>query len=186
MTVIELVRHASAGKRDQWTGGPDRDRPLDAKGLQQAEALATTLADGPPVSAIVSSGYARCLMSVRPLAQRLGLQVATDPALEELDEVPVTENGDAWVTAAWLGGRALDLVQRCVADGDDTRTVLCSHGDVIPAVVATLAGRDRLSVPDVTCRKGGRFVLRFTDGRCVAAQRHDPPVLSAAATKGGG
>lgn len=177
MTVIELVRHASAGKRSQWTGGPDRERPLDDTGMRQADAIAATLAEGPPVRAIVSSGYARCVMSVEPLAARLGLEVASEPALEELEHVPLTDGGTAWVSAAWLGGRALALVQRIVDEAPDARTVLCSHGDVIPAVVATLVGRDALPVTDVTCRKGGRFELHFSGGRCVEARRHPPPRL---------
>lgn len=180
MTVIELVRHASAGKRNQWTGGPDRERPLDAKGLEQADGLARLLPVGAPIARIVSSGYRRCVMTVEPLARHLGLEVAADAALEEIDEIPVTAGGAAWAAAAWLGGRALDLVDRCLADAGDTRTVLCSHGDVIPALVATLAGRDGLAVRDVTCRKGGRFTLLFDGGRCVSAQRHDAPATSAA------
>lgn len=175
MTVVELLRHAKAGQRGQWTGGPDRQRPLDDAGREQARLLASDFDDDPPVGAIVSSSFSRCTMTVEPLAQRLDVKVETDVALEELHEVPITEGGTAWVNAAWLGGRALDLIDRRVAASPEQRIVLCSHGDVIPAVLATLVGRDHLPLTDVRCQKGGRYRLRFEHGRCVEAHRVPPP-----------
>ena len=55
------------------------------------------------------------------------------------------------------------------------RVVACSHGDVIPATVALLVGRDALDLTDVRCAKGGRWTLRFIGRRCVGAAYHDPP-----------
>lgn len=183
--VVELVRHASAGQRGRWKGGPDRDRPLDERGREQARLLAADVAHShvagtdapaiPPVGVIVSSPLARCVQTVQPLAAALGLDVTTHEALEELSEVPITEGGSAWVNAAWLGARALGLVDRLVAETDGRRIVLCSHGDVVPALLATLVGRDGLALHDVRCRKAGRYRLRFSDGRLVAAQQVPPP-----------
>jgi phosphohistidine phosphatase SixA len=40
---VYLIRHACAGDKRHWTG-PDVERPLDAAGIAQAEALADELA----------------------------------------------------------------------------------------------------------------------------------------------
>ena len=68
-----LVRHASAGKREAWSGD-DRVRPLDERGRRQAEFLVRSLADY-PVERIVTSPYLRCVQTVDPLAQARGLDV---------------------------------------------------------------------------------------------------------------
>ena len=174
VTFVELLRHGHAGKRDEW-GGADHLRPLDETGRRQADLLASDFDGDPPIAAIYSSSFRRCVMTVEPLAERLGLSVGTDVALEELDTVPITEGGSAWVSAAWLGGRALGLVDRCVTDHPGTRIVLCSHGDVVPALLATVAGRDRLAINNVRCPKGGRYRLRFSGSRCVEARAVPPP-----------
>ena len=173
-TTIHLVRHASAGQRGGYDQGPDRDRPLDDVGRQQAQLIADVIG---PVDSIVSSTFARCVQTVKPLADANGIPVETDEALEELTGVPITEAGSAWVTPAWLGGRALGLVERLLVTGVP-RIVLCSHGDVVPALMAALAGRDRLGLSDVRCRKAGRYVLEFVDGHCVRAELAPPPDTS--------
>ncbi len=97
--------------------------------------------------------------------------------VDELGEVvnlPVHDGGDAWVTSAWLGGRGVALLNRITAQHPGRRVVACSHGDVIPAVVALLVGRDGLDATDVRCRKGGRFTLEFDHAVCVAATYHPP------------
>lgn len=174
-TVIELVRHARAGKRGQWSQGPDHQRPLDHKGEKQAHMLIAALEDGAPVTAILSSSFTRCVQTVEPLAAALDLTVQHHAALEEISGIPLTDGGTAWVNAAWLGGRALELVDRLATSAVGERVVLCSHGDVIPALMATLTGRDALELTDVHCRKAGRYRLKFERGRCVEAQLMPPP-----------
>ena len=59
-----LVRHASAGNRDDWTDH-DHERPLDARGLEQAAQLPEVLSRF-PIERILSSPAKRCVQTVEP------------------------------------------------------------------------------------------------------------------------
>lgn len=170
MTILELVRHGDSVNRSGWWNRPDRDRPLSDKGHQQARRLATALtglgAEG-AVAAVLSSPYLRCIQTVAPLAESLGLPVTTEEGLAEAPATPDTDG--PWTTSAWLAGRALKVVGRMVAAHPDGRVVACSHGDVVPALMALLAGRDELQVANARLRKGARFTLTFEGSRCTGA-----------------
>ncbi len=110
MSVV-LLRHASAGKRAEWTDD-DRQRPLDDRGKAQAVALRDVLlALG--VRRVLSSPYVRCTETVAPLANVLGTEIELD---ERLAEGASRE-------------AALGLLAGC--DG----AVACTHGDVVEAVL---------------------------------------------------
>jgi phosphohistidine phosphatase SixA len=104
-----LVRHASAGKSEAWSGD-DRLRPLDARGRKQAEGIASALA-ARGVDRILSSPYIRCLQTVEPLAADLGIDV------EERNEL-----------AEGAGPSAPKALADELVDGN---VVLCTHGDVV-------------------------------------------------------
>ena len=108
MTSV-LLRHASAGDRDDWDGD-DELRPLDARGHRQAAALVELLRPL-EVRRVVSSPYVRCIETVQPLAVALGLPVEEDRRLAE-----------------GAGRAALELLRE---DG----VVCCTHGDVVEAVL---------------------------------------------------
>ncbi len=112
MTIL-LVRHASAGDRSDWEG-EDELRPIDAGGRDQAEGLADILLEY-GVTRVLSSPAARCIQTVAPLAERLGLLV------EERFEL--SEGSASDTVAALLDGSA-----------DDT-AVVCTHGDVIQNLI---------------------------------------------------
>ena len=76
-----LLRHASAREFRDWAGD-DRLRPLDDRGRRQAVDLAAALSAG-SVRRVVSSPYARCVETVKPLAAALGLEVELDDRLAE-------------------------------------------------------------------------------------------------------
>jgi len=107
MSVI-LLRHASAGDRDAWTGD-DRVRPLDAAGRAEAAALRGAMR----ATRVVSSPYVRCVETVGPLAVSLGLEVELDERLAE------------------GGSRAAALALLAELDGG----VACTHGDIVEAVL---------------------------------------------------
>lgn len=157
--------------RKQWSGQPDRSRPLSEEGWRQAKALAEVLAGDARLDAIFASPFTRCRQTVETLADQAGLEVVTDERIAESAGVPVTDGGDAWVSAAWLAGRALSLIDEVLARHPGGRVVVCTHGDVVPALLALLDGRDGLGLQDVRVRKAARVALDFAQGRCVRARQ---------------
>lgn len=147
---IYLVRHAHAGQRAEWVA-PDGDRPLSDKGHRRAEGLADELAEV-GITEIWSSPLVRCVQTMEPLAARLGTAVGTDDALAE--------------GAALAAGIA--LVERLATEG--TIAALCSHGDVIPELLAGLARRGADLDPDGACPKGSVWVLHTHEGAVTRAE----------------
>ena len=115
MKPIVLLRHASAGDREDW-GGDDESRPLDERGLAQAEELVHAL-DRYEIERVLTSPYVRCVQSVAPLAQRLGLEIEERA---ELAEGATREE-------------TLALVDELRGSG----AVLCTHGDVVVELLGT-------------------------------------------------
>lgn len=175
MTTVELLRHAKAGSRKDWHEGPDAQRPLTEEGWAQARVLADELlALGEP-DLLLSSPLTRCWQTMEPLARRIQRPIVGADPLAESPGVPVVDAGSLWVGAAWLGGRAVGLIDELVAGRPGQRLVLCSHGDIIPATLSVLAGRDGLDLDDVHLKKGGRATLAFAQGRCAAVTLHPAP-----------
>ena len=79
--MILLVRHASAGDRYEWEGA-DSLRPLDERGLRQADELVELLAEY-EVKQVVSSPALRCIQTVEPFARSLGLELEIRGELSE-------------------------------------------------------------------------------------------------------
>lgn len=145
--TIHLIRHANAGRRQP--GGHDRDRPLDEFGLAQAARIRDHLDDA-GIKQILSSPARRCIETIQPLAVELGLTIEVDDALWE-------GHGAA---------PALALLGRLAATGHPA--ALCSHGDVIPMVLDTLAARG-VTLRGVGCAKGSIWRLDVSDGEIVGA-----------------
>ncbi|HSC50411.1 MAG TPA: phosphoglycerate mutase family protein [Gaiellaceae bacterium] len=79
--IVYLVRHARAGHRRLWDGD-DRLRPLDERGVRQADLLVGQL-EGREIGRIASSPYVRCVDTVVPLAQARSLELERTDALAE-------------------------------------------------------------------------------------------------------
>ena len=109
MKEFILVRHASARRREGWSGS-DRLRPLDDRGRHQAEGLMAALA-GYPVERILSSPYVRCTGTVLPLAAQRGLDVEERLELGE--------------------GASRELALALVGEVEGSGLVVCTHGDVV-------------------------------------------------------
>jgi 8-oxo-(d)GTP phosphatase len=76
-----VVRHASAGRADEWVGD-DARRPLDERGRRQADELVPQLQPF-ELERILSSPFDRCLQTVEPLAAARGLEVEVARGLAE-------------------------------------------------------------------------------------------------------
>ncbi|MFG1700933.1 NUDIX domain-containing protein [Nonomuraea sp. NPDC049309] len=143
-TPLVLVRHASAGSRDEWEGDDDA-RPLDRHGLAQAGVLSAVLPAWRP-GRLLSSPSVRCVQTLEPYARISGLEIGVDPLLSEEGQDP--RKTPALVSS--LSGPA----------------AVCSHRKVLPGLIQALAGED------VRLRKGGFAVLHRADGRVVAVEQH--------------
>jgi 8-oxo-(d)GTP phosphatase len=76
-----VVRHARAGNARDWEGD-DRLRPLDTKGRREAAGLPSILARF-EIDRISSGTYLRCIQTVEPLSEELGLAIEERSGLDE-------------------------------------------------------------------------------------------------------
>jgi 8-oxo-(d)GTP phosphatase len=158
--TIYLVRHAQAGTRHDWAGD-DLSRPLTKEGRRQAADLVDVFADV-DIQQIRSSPFLRCVETVSPLSARRShghdrLPVSIDNALAEGPAIA-----------------AIGLVRSLI--GVDA--VLCSHGDIIPAVLDALVRLDGIDLgPMPRCQKGSTWILEADANRHVftSAQYISPP-----------
>lgn len=147
-----VVRHAKAGQRRDWAGD-DRDRPLSKTGRAQAAAIAERLADV-GVTELYASPFARCVQTLEPLAARVGAAVIGDERLAE-------------------GAAFKDTLALLAEAGDGA--VLCSHGDVIPELIAALARRGAVVTTDADWRKASIWVLDGDSDTITSAAAEPPP-----------
>jgi 8-oxo-dGTP diphosphatase len=141
---VVLLRHASAGDRQTWTGR-DADRPLDAAGTARAKELASILRCFHPLRLICAEPL-RCRQTLAPLAEATGVPVELDRVFDEASNP----------RAAARRLRELGRGPGC--------TVVCSQRKVLPATIADLAGAE---VGAYATAKGNGWVLTF-DGERLA------------------
>jgi phosphohistidine phosphatase SixA len=148
-----LVRHAKAGDRAKWTGD-DLSRPLSKTGRRQAEALVGALSSG-VIERILSSPAIRCLETVGPLADQRGISI--EPRDDLLEGAP-------------LAG-LLSILDELASPA----SVLCGHGDLIPAAIEHLEGQGVVLGSDRGWKKGSTWVLEREAGTIVRATYVPPP-----------
>ncbi|GIE99410.1 histidine phosphatase family protein [Paractinoplanes rishiriensis] len=166
--TVLLVPHCQSVSKDGW----NQDhlvRPLAEAGRAQAQALVPAIGTG--IDAVYSSPAVRCRETVGPLASAAGLAVHELP---ELYETQGFQDPGEWVAGvfapmgqavagAWVAGRASGAVVRLSAAHPGGRVVVCSHGDVLPVLIALLAGAYGVPLPPLINR-GGWWELRFAGG----------------------
>ncbi|MFI1971048.1 phosphoglycerate mutase [Streptomyces cinnamoneus] len=214
MPTLILVRHGRStantrGVLAGWTPGV----ALDERGAAQAAALPGRLA-GLPLAAAVTSPLQRCRETLAPLlAARPRLPLHTDERigecrygdwsgrkLAELAGEPLWETVQRHPSAAAFPGgesvramqtRAVDAVREWNArveaeHGEDALYLMCSHGDVVKAVVADALGlhldhfqritADPCSVTAVRYTRLRPYVLRLGDtGDLAGLAPHEEP-----------
>ena len=154
--TVHLLRHAAAGDRNKWKGDDDRRRPLTKKGRKQSDLLAKKLAKK-GIERVVTSPYDRCVETVEPLAARIGAKVEISDALAEGPDI------DA----------AYDLVDSLVGHN----AVLCSHGDVIPAVINRMIWAGLTLDSRFYCSKASIWEVGVEGGRFTTGHYIPPPKL---------
>jgi probable phosphoglycerate mutase len=203
-----------------WTPGVN----LDERGIGQAEALAARLAPV-PLDAIVSSPLERCAQTAAAIAAaRNGQPVAvqhderigeckygdwTNQPLKRLAKDPlwrVVQQHPSAVRFPGPGGESmLDMQHRAVSAvrdwnarlGRDATYVICSHGDVIKAIVADALGlhldlyqriqADPCSLTAIRYTPLRPFVVRMNDtgGGVAGLIRRKAPAGAAASAPAG-
>ena len=148
---LYVVRHADAGHR----GGqhePDEARVLTERGRRQADGLREQLQDA-GITRLVASPFVRCVQTLVPLGDQIGVVVEADARLAE--------------------GRGAAGALGLAEELRHTSAVLCSHGDVIPDLLdALVAGGTRLK-DEPRWQKASTWVFswdgpQITKGRYVA------------------
>jgi len=150
---VYLVRHAKAEKRAGWDG-PLPLRPLTPIGLEQARALAVELASD-HIPRVISSPHLRCRQTVEPLTKLWGTLHALDERLAE----------------GQPGAKALSLIDEL----DERPTLLCSHGDVIAALMGELEERGVAIDGPFRCEKASVWIVEEGDGGRLRASYRPPP-----------
>jgi broad specificity phosphatase PhoE len=135
VTTLLLVRHGETdwNAEGRWQG--HADVPLNARGREQAAALAERLCDE-PIDAIYSSDLVRARHTAEIVGARLGVPVVVDPALREVDVG--SREGLTWEQVGdgeWDGepkedhaARILDSVRRIAARHPAGRILVVTHG----------------------------------------------------------
>lgn len=188
MTTVILLRHGRstanvAGVLAGRTAGVD----LDDTGRTQAEKLTERLAEA-RIDRIVSSPLDRCRQTVAPVAAARGLDVDIDielsevdygawsgRALAELGQEPLWRVVQTHPSAAvfpegeglaQVGVRAVAAVRRhSAAVGPDGYLLICSHGDVIKAILADALGLHLDGYQRIVVAPASLSVVRYTELR---------------------
>jgi 8-oxo-dGTP diphosphatase len=139
--TLYVVRHAHAGQRSAFTGD-DRMRPLSERGEAQARGVAADLVPRAP-SRLLSSPARRCMQTLAPLADKLGLDVIEEDRLFE--------------------GATEAEVAELLAEVADQDVVLGSHGDVVPIVLDLLVEQGMQPERDLIWQKGSVWLVERRD-----------------------
>ena len=120
--AIIALRHGKAVPAEHWDG-PDATRPLLQHGIDQALSIAPGIAAFRP-ERLYSSPAERCQSTIAPTARITGLEVRLKPGISQ----------DSYAADG-------AQVERIVAKRLRRRltAVLCSHGPVLPQIVAAAA-----------------------------------------------
>jgi 8-oxo-dGTP diphosphatase len=166
MFTFEIFIHVDAVNRKEWTGAPD-DRPLTELGLQQAQSMAEYLSrEG--IDAIVSSPALRCRQSLDALSKETGLPVRVDEGFCDTHgyRPPAGwgsggDDGPSPLGGALAAGSSFASFARLRREFPDGRVVMCSYGDVVPALLAFLAGAHGTAMPRRTNAKSAVFTIQI-------------------------
>jgi broad specificity phosphatase PhoE len=148
LPTFYVVRHAKAGSRSQWPED-DRLRPLNKKGIKQAEALIALL-EAFPITAVYSSPFLRCVQTVGPLARAHKLPVKQTSQLAE--------------------GHGLAGAMQVMGHPKLDHAVLSTHGDIVWELVEELVNQRVIKPGTGGFDKGSTWVVDVEDGAFTRAR----------------
>mgnify|MGYP001025551999 FL=1 len=195
MTTLLLVRHGLTDLTGSVLAGWTPGVSLSERGRTQVEELAGRLRDL-PLDAIVSSPLERCRETAEAVARGRDLRVAVDERfgevgygewtgrrLEDLAKEPLWRVVQTHPSAAaFPGGESLAAMQhRAVAAvrdwnarlGEKAVYLVCSHGDVIKAIVADALGLHLDQFQRITADPASLTVIRYTPLRPFVIRMND-------------
>jgi probable phosphomutase (TIGR03848 family) len=192
VATVVLLRHArSTANGSGVLAGRSPGVELDETGRAQATALVDRLTQV-PLAAIVCSPLLRCQQTITPLVQARGITPVTEDSLSEVDygdwtgrELKTLAKEKLWSVvqqhpsaAVFPAGEGLANVQtRAVAAvrAHDTRItaehgpravwMLCSHGDVLKAIIADALGQHLDSFQRIVVNPASVSVVQYTETR---------------------
>lgn len=164
-TIFILIRHGSHDRLGSVLCGRMAGVTLSQQGLAEAESLAERLS-GQRLTAVLSSPLERAVETATPIAERQGLPLTIEPALNELDlgawsgkrfeelhgdpawdlwnrarshgrPTPGESPGESMAEAQVRIAALLDRLRRAHPGGT---LALVSHGDIIKAALAHAMG----------------------------------------------
>jgi 8-oxo-dGTP diphosphatase len=150
MSTAYLIRHAHAGDRHKWLGD-DHARPVSDKGAREIKAVTKALAKA-KVGRLFSSPAKRCIQTLEPTGEKLGLEVEVRKELREGADPT----------------RLIELMEKFV---DDT-PAFSGHGDVIPEVIHLLVRRGMEIEEPVGNTKGSWWEIHHDGKRFTHAVWH--------------
>jgi probable phosphoglycerate mutase len=200
VTTVLLVRHGLTATTGQLLTGWTPGVGLDERGRAQAKALGVRLAPV-PLDAIVSSPLDRCRQTVEEViaarGEGTGAPVIEDRvgeckygdwtgrALAELAKDPLWPVVQAHPSAVRFPGPdgegMLDMQHRAVGAirdwnarlGADATYLVCSHGDVIKAIVADALGLHLDQCQRIVADPCSLTVIRYTQLRPFVLRQND-------------
>ncbi|MGQ0776917.1 MAG: histidine phosphatase family protein [Pseudonocardiales bacterium] len=192
MGTLILLRHGRSSANSAGVlAGRTPGVGLDEHGCTQATALVEHLA-GLPLAALVSSPLQRCRETVATLAQARGLEVAYDDRFIEVDygqwtgrELSKLGKEPLWKVvqshpsaAVFPGGEGLAaMAARAIAavreweaklvaeHGPTVLWLVCTHGDVVKAVLADALGMHLDGFQRIVVNPGSISVVSYTETR---------------------
>lgn len=180
MLALDIFIHLETADRKQWTGASD-DRPLTDLGRRQGERMAELLGTT-PIAALVSSPALRCRQSLQALATRTGLTVEVVAGFKDTGgyQAPAgwrnaDKPGPDPLGGAQSAGSAFAALTEIQGRFPHGRVVLCSYGDIVPALLAFLSGAYGAEMPPRNNKKGAIFTVHI-DGTSATLESRDAPV----------
>lgn len=156
---VILMRHASAGSKQEWPHG-DELRPLDDAGREVAATLADLLGSF-GTARVVSSATARCVETVLPYVRRTGADVRVDEAFTVRPGARPTSDRE----------RARDALMDLLDDG--VPTIVCTHGELVGELVDAACKRLETATPEQpSLRKGAFWALHTASGTLASIEHH--------------